>query len=67
VWQQALVMGALTLATQFVIYGGIGQAAASSRSFLTTRSQVTVWIGRGAGAVFIVAAALTLANGLGFL
>jgi threonine/homoserine/homoserine lactone efflux protein len=64
IWRQALVMGTLTFFMQFGIYGGLGLAAAGSRTFLTGSPSVTVWIGRSAGVVFAVAALLTLANGL---
>ena len=67
VWQQVLVTGVLTVAMQLVIYGGLGLAAAGSRSFLTGSPSVTIWIGRSAGVMFIVAALLTLANGLGLV
>jgi threonine/homoserine/homoserine lactone efflux protein len=64
IWRQALVMGGLTFIMQFAVYGGLGLAAAGSRQFLTGSPAVTVWIGKAAGAVFVVAAVLTLANGL---
>ena len=59
VWQQAVVMGLLTFLTQGVIYGGLGLAAARSRDFMTASPQVTIWIGRGAGFLFVAVAALT--------
>lgn len=61
---QALVMGTLTFVMQGFVYGGLGLAAAGSRTFLTQSPQFTVWVGRGAGALFIVAAAATLWNSL---
>ena len=64
IWGQALVMGGLTFVMQFVVYGGLGLAAAGSRAFLMNSPGITTWIGRSAGMVFIVAALLTLANGL---
>lgn len=67
IWQQALVMGGLTLLMQFGIYGGLGLVAAGRRDFLVGSPGVTTWIGRSAGVVFIVAAVLTLANGLGLV
>ena len=67
IWSQALVMGVLTFLMQFTIYGGLGVAAASSRNFLLNNPDVTIWIGRSAGIVFMVAALLTLANGLGLV
>ena len=67
IWSQALVMGGLTFLMQFAIYGGLGLAAAGSRAFLVSSPDVTIWIGRSAGVVFIIAALLTLANGLGLV
>jgi threonine/homoserine/homoserine lactone efflux protein len=57
---QALVLGLITIITQGLIYGGLGLAAAKSRDFLTGYPGVTTWIGRGAGAVFLAAAAWTV-------
>lgn len=59
-WGQALVMGIITVLTQGLIYGGLGLAAAKSRDFLTGYPAVTIWIGRAAGALFLVVAALTI-------
>lgn len=67
IWSQALVMGGLTFLMQFLVYGGFGVAAAGSRAFLVSSPSVTIWIGRSAGIVFVVAALLTLANGLGLV
>jgi threonine/homoserine/homoserine lactone efflux protein len=64
VWAQALVMGILTFFTQMIVYGGLGLAAAKSRDLLTSKPQATIAIGRGAGAVFIAVAALTLWHAL---
>ena len=60
VWAQALVMGILTLVTQFVIYGGIGLAAAKSRDLLVEHPHVTISIGRACGLVFFAVAAFTV-------
>jgi threonine/homoserine/homoserine lactone efflux protein len=57
---QTLVLGLITIVTQGVVYGGLGLAAAKSRDFLTGYPAVTRWIGRGAGAVFLVVAAWTV-------
>jgi threonine/homoserine/homoserine lactone efflux protein len=62
VWTQALAMGVITVVTQAVIYGGLGLAAAKSRDFLTGYSAVTIWIGRVAGALFLIVAAGTVAR-----
>lgn len=60
VWSQALVMGALTALCQFLIYGSLGAAAAMGNSLLSGWPRTTTLIGRGAGALFLVVAALTL-------
>jgi threonine/homoserine/homoserine lactone efflux protein len=57
---QALMMGVLTFITQGAIYGGLGLAAARSRDFLLTNPNVTIWVGRGAGLIFVLAAFATL-------
>jgi len=64
VWRQALVMGLLTIATQFVIYGGLGMAAAKARDFLTGSPGITIAIGRACGLVFIGVATLTVWHAL---
>jgi threonine/homoserine/homoserine lactone efflux protein len=60
VWSQALVMGALTTLTQFGVYGGLALAAAKSRDLLMSNPVVTIWIGRGAGIMFVLVAVLTV-------
>jgi threonine/homoserine/homoserine lactone efflux protein len=57
---QALVLGLITIVTQGLVYGGLGLAAAKSRDFLTGYPGVTTWIGRVAGAVFLVVAVWTV-------
>jgi len=64
VWAQALVMGVLTLVTQFSIYGGLGLAAAKSRDMLTGNPQVTTTIGRVCGLVFFAVAGFTVWHAL---
>jgi threonine/homoserine/homoserine lactone efflux protein len=58
-WQQAIVMGLLTIAMQLLIYGTIVLAAATSRNFLLTNHSATAWAGRLAGALLIAAAVWT--------
>lgn len=62
---QAIVMGLLTIGMQFLIYGGVALAAAKGRDALIGNPNVTTGIGRAAGALFLVVAALTLWHGLG--
>ncbi len=60
VWAQALVMGVLTAAMQFSIYGSVAVAAARGRDVLVKNPVATIWTGRALGAVFIIVALLTL-------
>jgi threonine/homoserine/homoserine lactone efflux protein len=64
IWLQALLMGAITIAVQFVVYGGLGLAATTSRDALTGNPTATVWLGRGAGALLIAAALYGLIHAL---
>jgi threonine/homoserine/homoserine lactone efflux protein len=64
VWSQALVMGVMTVFTQMAVYGGLALAAAKSREFLLTSPKITIWIGRAAGAMFLLVAALTVWHAL---
>lgn len=64
VWMQGLVLGAMTMATQALVYGGVALAADRARLTLTGNPATTIWVGRGAGALLIAAAALTLWQGL---
>jgi threonine/homoserine/homoserine lactone efflux protein len=60
VWAQAIAMGLITIVVQGSVYGGLGLAAAKSRDFLTGYPGVTIWIGRAAGALFLLVAAGTV-------
>lgn len=64
IWLQGLVLGAITLATQALVYGAVALAAGRARAALTGHPGATIWVGRITGAVLILAAALTLAHGL---
>lgn len=61
-WMQAIVMGMIITAMQAGIYGALALAAAKSRDFLIGTPSVTIWIGRIAGALFLLVAALTMAR-----
>lgn len=58
-WRQAVVMGLLTIAMQLLIYGTIAIAASASRSFLLRNHAATIFAGRAAGVLLIVAAVWT--------
>ncbi len=64
IWSQALVMGLMTVTMQFVIYGGMALAAGRGRDALVGHPQATIWIGRGAGALFVAVAVFTAWHGL---
>lgn len=64
IWSQALVMGLMTVAMQFLIYGGLALAAGKGRDALVGHPEVTIWIGRGAGALFVAAALFTAWHGV---
>jgi threonine/homoserine/homoserine lactone efflux protein len=63
-WLQAVVMGGMTLAMQFAIYGGLALAAGRSRDVLVGNPQATIVLGRAAGALLVAIAALTVWHGL---
>lgn len=62
-WSQALVMGMMTVAMQLCIYGGLALAAGRSRDLLVSNPRATRSIGRAAGVLFVVVAALTAWHG----
>ena len=64
IWSQALVMGVMTVTMQFLIYGALALAAGKGRDALVGHPEVTIWIGRGAGALFVAAALFTAWHGL---
>ena len=57
-------MGVLSVSMQFVVYGGLALAAGKGRDALIGNPGVTAWIGRGAGALFLVAALFTAWHGV---
>jgi threonine/homoserine/homoserine lactone efflux protein len=64
IWSQALVMGLMTVVMQFAIYGGLATAAGRGRDALVGHPDITIWIGRGAGALFVAAALFTAWHGV---
>ena len=62
--QQGLVIGLMTVLTQFLIYGGLAVAAGGGRDFLLGNPRTTIFIGRAAGAIFVLAACVTVWEGL---
>ncbi|WP_113439450.1 LysE family translocator [Rhizobium cremeum] len=61
---QGLVLGLMTMAVQGLVYGAVALAGDRARHALAGQPAMTIWIGRAAGALLIVAAAFTLAHGL---
>jgi threonine/homoserine/homoserine lactone efflux protein len=59
-WSQALIMGVMTVLTQFGVYGGLAFVAGASRDFIVSNPRATLFAGRAAGLVFILVAALTV-------
>jgi threonine/homoserine/homoserine lactone efflux protein len=59
VWSQALVIGVITVLMQLAIYGGLAVAAGRSRDFVIASPQLTIWIGRAAGLLFVMVAVWT--------
>ncbi|HEV7344208.1 MAG TPA: LysE family translocator [Devosia sp.] len=64
IWSQALVLGVMTVAVQLLVYGALALAAGKGRDALLDHPQVTIWIGRGAGGLFVAMALLSLWHGL---
>ena len=63
-WIQAVIMGAMTVATQFAVYGGLAITAGRSRDLLTANPRATAFAGRAAGALLVAVSALTVWEGL---
>ncbi len=61
---QAIVMGAMTAATQLLVYGGLALAAGRARELIVGNGTATIWIGRSAGVLLIAVSLLTLWEGL---
>lgn len=64
VWSQALVLGIITVFMQGAVYGALALAAGRGRDALVGNPAATIWISRGCGALFVVAAFFTAWHGL---
>lgn len=60
---QALVMGLMTIITQFAVYGAVALGASRARTFLTGNAGATIAFGRAAGVLIILAALYTAWQG----
>ena len=65
VWQQALVMGVMTALMQLLVYGAVALAAGRSRDALIANPAATILVGRGAGLLLVVVAAVMLWQSIG--
>lgn len=61
--QQALIMGLMTIALQFLIYGAVALGAGRARALLVGNATATVMVGRAAGALIVLAALFTAWQG----
>lgn len=60
---QALVLGSMIALTQAGVYGAVAWGAAAARDGLARRPGVSVWLGRGVGAVLLLASGWTVWSG----
>ncbi|MGV1758295.1 LysE family translocator [Rhizobium sp. A22-96] len=63
-WIQAVIMGAMTILTQFAIYGGLAITAGRSRNLLVANPGATAFAGRAAGLLLVAVSAFTVWEGL---
>ncbi|MER9671560.1 LysE family translocator [Mesorhizobium sp. M0208] len=64
IWMQAIIMGLMTIATQFAVYGGLAITAGRSRDLLAANPRATALAGRAAGLLLVAVSALTVWEGL---
>ncbi|MBK8772006.1 MAG: LysE family translocator [Rhizobiales bacterium] len=60
VWAQAVPMGLITALCQLVVYGSLGLATSEGTATLGRHKTLTIWVGRGAGLLFLAVAGLTV-------
>lgn len=63
-WIQAVIMGAMTIVTQFAVYGGLAVTAGRSRNLLVANPRATAFAGRAAGLLLVAVSAFTVWEGL---
>lgn len=63
-WIQAVIMGAMTMMTQFAVYGGLAITAGRSRNLLVANPRATALAGRAAGLLLVAVSAFTVWEGL---
>lgn len=63
-WIQAVIMGAMTIATQFAVYGGLAITAGRTRDLLVANPRATAIAGRAAGLLLVAVSVFTVWEGL---
>ena len=63
-WIQAVIMGAMTMTTQFAVYGGLAITAGRSCNLLVANPRATAFAGRAAGLLLVAVSAFTVWEGL---
>jgi threonine/homoserine/homoserine lactone efflux protein len=63
-WIQAVIMGAMTIATQFAVYGALAVTAGRSRDLLVANPKATAFAGRVAGLLLVAVSVFTVWEGL---
>jgi threonine/homoserine/homoserine lactone efflux protein len=64
IWSQAIALGIITVLMQGGIYGALAVGAGHARDAMVHNPVATIWIGRGAGGLFMLVALLTAWHGL---
>jgi threonine/homoserine/homoserine lactone efflux protein len=63
VWAQAVILGAIIVATQVVVYGAVVLAATRARGWLTARPRALAFVGRSVGLLLVVVALFSAIEG----
>lgn len=63
IWMQATIMGFMTVATQFAVYGGLAVTAGHSRELLVSSPRATAIAGRAAGLLLVLVSVFSLWEG----
>ncbi|MER8385059.1 LysE family translocator [Mesorhizobium sp. M0166] len=64
IWMQASIMGLMTIALQFAVYGALALTAGRSRNLLVANPRATAFAGRTAGLLLVAVSVLTAWQGL---
>ncbi|MBB5571852.1 MULTISPECIES: LysE family translocator [Rhizobium] len=63
IWIQAVIMGLMTIVTQFAVYGGLAVTAGRSRDLLVANPGATAFAGRVAGLLLFAVSVFTVWEG----